>query len=200
MTRILQSSWLTALLGCLLYLGTTFVALNPNKFAVNLAPAEDTVAEGPSWKFKNPEMDQWLAQIKDEKDSLALKEQQLTELQTRLDAERQEISTVTQAVAQLQMNFDQNVVRFQGQQTENVKHQAKLVSAMSPEGAAAVVTEMSDDDAVRLLFTMKVDTASAILDTISKRGKADAKRAAELTERLRQVLPSPTTTASTKTP
>ena len=68
---------------------------------------------------------------------------------------------------------------------------------MSPEGSAAMVREMSDDDVVRILFTMKTDQASLILDTLSKMGKAEARRAATLTIRLHQVLPpAPSTTAS----
>jgi flagellar motility protein MotE (MotC chaperone) len=69
---------------------------------------------------------------------------------------------------------------------------------MSPEGAMAMLNEMSDDDVVRILFTMKPDQASLILDTLSKSGPDQAKRAAQLTERLHQVLPEPApTTAST---
>jgi flagellar motility protein MotE (MotC chaperone) len=55
--------------------------------------------------------------------------------------------------------------------------------------------EMSDDDVVRILFVMKPDEASAILDTLSKSG--EAKRAALLTERLHQVLPEAAPAAST---
>ena len=201
MNRIFQSSWFAALIGALVYLGATASLLTPGKFA-GLGPAEETARsadDDPSWKFKNPEIDQWLAQMKDEKEALAQREQQLTDWQNRLAAERQEISTVTQTVAQLQSDFDRDVVRLQSQQMENVRRQAKLIAAMSPEGAAALLKQMPDDDVVRLLFTMKADVASAILDMMSKESEAAAKRAADLTLRLRQVLPPATnliTTAS----
>jgi flagellar motility protein MotE (MotC chaperone) len=56
---------------------------------------------------------------------------------------------------------------------------------------------MPDDDAVRILFSMKNDVASLILDTWSKGGAAQAKRAADLTEKLRLITsagtPAPTT-------
>ena len=201
MIRILQSSWLTALLGCLLYLGTTLALVRPGKFAAaHLVPSDRSAADDPSWKFKNPDIDQWVAQMKDEKEAIALKEQQLNEWQTRLDAERQEISTVTQTVARLQSDFDKNVVRFRAQETDNVKHQAKLIAAMSPASAAAMFNEMADDDVVRILFIMKTDEASAILDTMSKPGKAEARRVAVLTARLHQVLPLATNAVSTATP
>jgi flagellar motility protein MotE (MotC chaperone) len=59
-----------------------------------------------------------------------------------------------------------------------------------------MLTEMPDDDAVKILFTMKTDEASLILDALSKTGQPQAKRAAQLTERLHQVLPPPPVTAS----
>ena len=201
MIRILQSSWLTALLGCLLYLGTTLALIRPEKFAAaRLIPAELSADDDPSWKFKNPEIDQWVAQMKDEKEALATREQQLKEWQTRLEAERQEISTVTQTVANLQADFDKNVIRFRAQESDNIKHQAKLMAAMSPAGAAALFTEMKDDAVVRILFTMKTDEASSILETMSKLGKAEAQRAGALTAQLQQVLPISTNAAPATTP
>jgi flagellar motility protein MotE (MotC chaperone) len=199
MTRILQSSWFVALIGGVAYLATTVLVLQPAKFA-SLRPAAPTnrsADDDPSWRFRNPEFNQWVAQIKEEKDALALREQRLTDLQNRLNAERQEIMSVTQTVAQLQSKFDRDVIRFNTQETENVKRQAKLIAAMSPAGAAAMVAEMLDDDVVRILFTMKVDEASAILDTLSKRSKEDARRAALLTVELHRVLPVNTNTTAT---
>jgi len=201
MMRIFQSSWLTVFLGCLLYLGTTAGLLRPKRFAgMQLVSSEYSTEEDPSWRFKNPEFDQWVAQIKDEREALAVREQQLNEWQTRLDAERQEISTITQTVARLQTDFDRNVIRFRAQEADNVKRQAKLIAAMTPPGATSMLNEMPDDDVVRILYTMKTDEASLILDYLSKAGKAEAKRAADLTARLHQVLPLATNAASAAIP
>lgn len=193
MTRILQSSWFVALIGCLLYLATTVVFLSPAKFTgMVTAEAEEQETDGPSWKFHNPEFDQWVAQVKTEKEALDMREQRLNELETRLNAEMQEVSTVTQAVSQLQANFDKNVIRFQAQEADNIKHQSKLISAMSPEGAVAMMNKMPDDLAVRILYTMKTDDASRILDALSKKDEAGAKHAAMLAEQLHRVLPAET--------
>jgi flagellar motility protein MotE (MotC chaperone) len=197
MIRLFQSSWFVALAGCLLYLGTTVMVLNPSKFPPMERARPDYSADNdPSWKFRNPEFDQWVAQIKSEKDSLDQREQHLDELQTRLNAELQEITTVTQTVSRLQETFDKDVIRFKAQEMDNIKHQAKLLSAMSPEGAVAVLDQMPDDEAIRILFTMKNDVASIVLDTWSKAGKPEAKRAAQLMLKLRQVITPPPTTAA----
>jgi flagellar motility protein MotE (MotC chaperone) len=188
MIRVLQSGWFAALFGCVLYLVMTMFVLSPAKFAgAQFIKPDYSADDDPSWRFRNPDINEWISQIQNEKSRLDLREQQLNELQTRLNTELQEMSVVTQTVSQLQSDFDRNVVRFKSQETDNVKHQAKLIAAMSPEGAVSMFGQMSDEDVVRILFVMKPDQASAILDTLSKSG--EAKRAALLTERLHQVLP-----------
>ena len=201
MTRILQSSWLTALLGCLLYLGTTLALIRPAQFAAAMpAPVELSAEDDPSWKFKNPDIDQWISQMQTEKEALALREQQLKEWQTRLEAEHKEISIVTQMVANIQADFDKNIIRFKAQEADNIKRQVKLLASMSPLGAATLLNEMSDDAVVKILFIMKTDEASAILDTMSKQGKPEARRAAMITAQLQRVLPLSTNAATAANP
>ena len=201
MARILKSPWTVPLLGGFLYLATTFAVLclarfeRPAQLTARLSPND-----GPSWKFRNPEFEQWVQELKQERESVAQRSQQLQDLQKRLESERQEILSVTQMVHQLQMEFDKSVVRIKEQELDNLKHQTKIVAAMSPEGAAAMLNEMPEDESVGVLFMLKPDAASSILDTLSKLGKTEAKRAAELTERIKLVLPptpSSTHTAST---
>ena len=191
MTRVLKSPWTVPLLGGFLYLATTFALLCLAHFErpVQLAAARFSPNDNPSWKFRNPEFEQWVAELKQERESVAQRAQQLQELEKRLDAERQEILSVTQMFHQLQMEFDRGVVRIKDQELDNLKHQTKIVGAMSPEGAAALLNEMPEDQSVGVLFMLKPDAASSILDTLSKMGKTEAKRAAELTERIKLVLP-----------
>ena len=192
MMRLFLSPSFTALTGCVLYLATTVVTFNSTKFTVtrpSVTEVKRSADTDPSWSFRNPELDQWISEIKQEKQALDLREQQLKELEVRLNAERQEIYSVTQSVHQLQTEFDKNVVRLKEQDMENLKRQAKLLAAMSPESAASTLNEMTDDAAVQILFVMKPDEASLMLDTLSKLGKEQAKRTAAIIERLRRALP-----------
>ena len=176
MMRWLQSSWATALFGCVIYLAVTAALMGPGKFqglrAVLEQAKTSALPEGPSWKYRNPEFDHWLEELTRQREALALREQQLQELQTRLQAD-----------------FDRNVVRIKDQEVDNLKRQAKVLSGMSPDGAAVVLREMADDEAVRILVTMKADEASVILEAFSKTGKAEARRAAAFTEKMRRALP-----------
>jgi flagellar motility protein MotE (MotC chaperone) len=203
MTRWLTSGWVAALAGCLLYLATTALLIRPVQFEgarLALAAAKLTPDDDPSWKFKNPEFEQSVAELKLEKNDLDTRAQQLQELQARLAAQQQEFSTATQSVYQLQAEFDRNVIRIKAQEVQNLSKQAKIISGMSPEGAANLINEMADEDVVRLLSTMKTDEASLILDSMSKLGKVQARRAADLTEQLRLVLPPDTAGAAKSSP
>lgn len=191
MNRILSSPLTSVLAGGVMFFLTMFLTLHLQHFnPVKKAAAAPLAADdNPSWRFRNPEFEQWVSQIKDERAALAQREEQLKEWELRLTAENREISTVTQTVTKLQNDFDRRVLQFKDQQAVNAKKQIKVISGMSPEGAAAMLNEVSDDESAKLLFLMKPDVSGPILDAMSKLGSSQAKRAATLTQRLKDVLP-----------
>jgi len=195
MTRILQSPATVMVVACLLFFLTMFLLLKSMSLGQITPLAKEPLAAGddPSWKFHNPDIDQWLSQIKDERDSLAVREQQLKDWEARLNAESREISAVTQAVCRTQSEIDKRMLMFSEQQKANVKKQIKVIADMSPDGAASMINEMSDDEAARLLYTLKPDQAGAILDSLSKQGSVPAKRAAALTDRMKDIVPESAT-------
>jgi len=195
MTRTLQSPVTVGVAACLLFFLTTFALLRvlPLGTVPAGAKAVQMAEDDPSWKFHNPDIDQWVAQIKSEREALAVREQQLKDWETRLAAESREIAAVTEAVTHTQEEFDRRVLLFTDQQKDNVKKQLKVVGDMTPDGAAAMLNEMPDDETARLLYAMKADVAGAILDAMSKAGGVAAKRAAALTGRVKDIMPVATT-------
>jgi len=191
MNRFLQSPVAVVLIGGALFFITLLATLHATHFgAVEPGAKKFLMAtDDPSWKFRNPEIDQWVAQLKEERDALAVREQQLKEWEARLVSENREISSVTQAVSQAQAEFDKRVLLFKDQEKDNAKKQVKVISDMTPEGASAMLGQMSDDEATQLLFVMKPDVSGAILDSMSKLSPMQARRAAALSARLKDVLP-----------
>jgi flagellar motility protein MotE (MotC chaperone) len=193
MKRIVQSSWMVSLTGCIVYLATTAVVLSSAKFeGVGEEVIQFSVGDDPSWKFRNPEIDQWVLELKAEKAALEERKLQLNEWETRLKAERQELSGVTQMVAQLQADFDKSLIRVREQEFKNVKRQAKTLAEMSPDAAASLLDQLPDEDAVRVLASMKDEQVSLLIETLSKMGKAQSKHAAVITERMRHYMPDGT--------
>lgn len=190
MTRVIQSPITILVVSCLMFFATLFLLLRSLPLGqATLAVREPLPAEDePSWKFHNPDIDQWVSQIRDEREALALREQQLKEWEARLVAENREIASITQAVARVQMEFDKRALTFSEQQKDNLKKQLKVISDMTPDGAVALFNEMPDEEVTRLLYSLKPDISGAILDAMSKPGGASAKRAAALAERLKDIL------------
>ena len=189
--KLLQSKWMCVVVGLLLYASVTIAVwqspqlkLPARKHASGKAGARTK----PSWEFQNPEVDQLIAELQQQKTSLAEKEHQLNDLATRLQAEREEIGIVTQQVGRIQTEFDRNVVRVREEETANLKRLAKIYAAMTPEGAVSILKEMKDDDIVKILAYMKDVETAPILELLAKPGVADAKRTAQISERLKAIV------------
>ncbi|KAF0171822.1 MAG: flaA [Limisphaerales bacterium] len=188
--KALQSNWIVlGLLGMLTYLGTTFALMRDLDVQPHAAEEPDAAhvvnTTGPSWEFNNPELDQLIADLRREREHLTEREKQLDELAARLQAEKAEITRATNAVGQLQRDFDQNVTRLKEEEQANLKKLAKLYTTMSADGAALVMKELPDDTLVKLFAIMKEAEIAPLLELLSKPNAADAKRVAVLTDRYR---------------
>jgi flagellar motility protein MotE (MotC chaperone) len=189
MIQVLQSAWFAVLAATVAYLTTTVAVLTPGKLVDSIAartPVYRSANGGIAWEFFNPEIDQLLGELKEQKEALLTREQQLHELAARLQAERVEINQVTQSVHQLQQELDKVILRIRDEEVGNLKKLGKMYSAMSPEGAAAIIRQMDDDQAVKILLYIKETEAAAILESLGGPGEANAKRAVALSERLKR--------------
>jgi len=198
MLHLLQTKWTALGIGVVAYTLTTWLCLQPQKQFQRAAnalrsagAAADSEAPGPSWTFQNPELSQMVAEFKDEREALNTRARQLDELEARLDAERLEISTVTQTVYRLRAEFDGLVTRVTEEEAANLKKLARVYATMSPEGAARILKEMEDEQLVKILAVMKEAESAPILESMGQGGKEDAHRAALISDRLRLTLAPP---------
>jgi flagellar motility protein MotE (MotC chaperone) len=194
--RFLRSPITAMLLGGLSFLLTTF-ALVQKPLAERGKPMPQTSEEKVAdfWERHDPEVDLLLEQLKAEKEFLTKRTAELRDLEARLAAERAEINQVTQRVAQLQLEFDQNIVRVKEEETPNLKKLAKLYTTMSPEGASIIFRELEDEVIVKVMRFMSEDQSAPLFDAMAREGEAQAKRAASIAEALRKA-----TTEKKKTP
>ena len=190
MIRLLQSKMMAALIGALIYLGVTIALWRTPKIQLPGAGATGggAAALAPSWEFRNPEVDQLIADLQHQKQVLGDRERRLNELDARLKAEREEIVVITQNVGRMQADFDRNVVRVREEETANLKRLAKIYTTMTPEGAVSILKEMKDDDIVKIFAYMKDAEMAPILELMAHGSPADAKRAAQISERLKVVV------------
>jgi len=191
MMSLLKAPITAMMMGGLTFLLTMFLLL--------IKPLQTTVAaQRPSeeeegtpesfWKVHNPEIDVLLNEVRREKEVMAKREAQLRELETRLQAERAEINTVTQRVAQLQADFDQNIIRVKEEELPTLKKLGKLYTSMSPDSVLAIFKEMDDPALIKIFKTMKESETAPWLDAMAKKSDADAKRAAFISEALTRTI------------
>ncbi|MGO8697652.1 MAG: MotE family protein [Limisphaerales bacterium] len=197
MIKLVENSWITAPVGAIVYLACTVLFWETPKLPAK--PDMPVMHEaGPSWDFNNPEADQLIAELRIEKKSVETREQQLNELAARLESERAELNQVTQSVHQLQTEFDSSVLRIKDQEIANLKKLAKVYGDMSPETAATVMAEMDNEAIVKILLYLKDDQTAAVLEALAKKGQAQARRTAEISETVRLSLHNTSPTDTTK--
>jgi flagellar motility protein MotE (MotC chaperone) len=198
MLQILQSRWTAAGVGGVLYLVTTVAAWPPvrNAWRHRHDAAKDAEsATVPSWNFKNAEVEQLVADLREQSDRLADRQRELDEFASRLEAERQEVLNVTQTVSRMQQEFDRNVSRIGTEEVANLKKLAKLYSTMTPDAASAILKELPDEQIVKIMSFMKDPDKAAILESFSKVDAKASRHVAQLSERMRLALPAPSSAA-----
>jgi flagellar motility protein MotE (MotC chaperone) len=190
MKKLLQSNWLAMFLGMVLYLGTTVLMWQkPKPVEQEEDPKhEETPISSASWNFHNPEVEMLVSELKKEKETLDLRQTQLNELAARLQSEQQEMLLVTQKVAQMQKEFDTSIVRVKEEETANIKRLAKMYATMSPDGAATIFKQMEETSMVKIMAVMKDTETAPILELMAKGSEDDAKRVANISERLRLLV------------
>lgn len=187
---------MSALAGTLAFLGTMAAVLTRQTFRVPQAvkapaepdhPVEVAVTTGPSWEFHNPEINKLIEELHTNRLALAKRESQLNELSKRIQSDLQDLSQITQRVAQLQKEFDKNVVKVTADESVNLKRLAKVYAKMTPAGAAHIFKEMDDEQVTKQLYCMKENEAGLILEAFAREQPPAvmSKRAAAIANRMR---------------
>jgi flagellar motility protein MotE (MotC chaperone) len=149
----------------------------PSRYAAN--------TEGASWAFFNPEMEQLMTELRSERDALAAKEKQLNELSSRLRTERAELDDALKAIKKLQQQVDRDIYRIKEDEAANLKKLSKMYASMEPAGAAKILRELDDIIVVKILGLMKEAETGLILESMSRLGETETRRAASISENLR---------------
>ncbi|MCX6978206.1 MAG: hypothetical protein NTX04_09795, partial [Verrucomicrobia bacterium] len=158
--KLLQSGWALALIATLLSLGTTTVLVIPelSKLAPPAVQVEEKLAlPAKLWSFKTDAMDELIKDLTTERAKLAEDEKRAVAMQSRAAAERSELDKKKAEIQAIRDEIDQRVVEIQEHEVKNLKTLAQTYSAMNASAAVAILRELDEDTAVKILSTMKVD-------------------------------------------
>jgi len=193
---MLKSTWFLALLGIVLGIGTTVGVILLNKDAL-LGRSARPVQHSPGpanapreWVFWTDEITHLAGNLKEERQSLEDRAQELDQFEKRLVAEKEELGKVRVELEGMRREVTDKIPKIEASEKQNIKSLAKTYSAMKPQDAVTVMREMDDSSIVKILASMKADVVGSIFEEMAKAKDADGTlsvRAARLSEQLRLV-------------
>lgn len=177
-------SGLVAGIGWVWRAGETIVAHLPVASAAPAVPKDRVEA----WDFWTAEIENLSNDLKEERERLRTLSTQLDQRASRIAAERKELDQARVEIETTRKEVSGLIVEIAESEAKNLKTLAATYANLTPRAAVAVIRELDDTTAVKILFLMKPDVVSPIFEEMSRTPDADgtlAKRAATLSERLR---------------
>lgn len=193
MTKIVQNPAVIALLGLVFGLAAGIgwfwragEMLVSHVAAVRAASVKQVKAQG--WDFWTVEIDNLASELKDEKERLRKYAEQLDLRSTRLAAEQQELAKIRAEIDRMRKEISDRVIEINADEMKNLKSLSATYANLTPRAAVAIIRELDDVTAVKILSLMKADTVSPIFEEMSRTASIDgtlARRVAILSEKLR---------------
>jgi flagellar motility protein MotE (MotC chaperone) len=193
MTKIAQNPAFVATLGLVFGLATGLAwfwragdLLVAQARAVRVSSVKQQKTQG--WDFWTIEIDNLAAELKGEKERLRKQTEQLDLRAARLNAEQQELEKIRTELERMRKEISLRVIEINADEMKNLKTLATTYANLSPRAAVAIIKELDDNTAVKILSLMKPDTVSPIFEEMSRTAAVDgtlARRVAQLSEKLR---------------
>lgn len=141
------------------------------------------------WDFWTIEIENLSNELKEERARLAKQAELLDQREARIAAEQKELATMRGEIEGLRQEIAEKVIAIREDEAKNLRSLAQTYTNLSPRAAVAIVRELDDLTAVKILFLMKPDVVGPIFEEMSKTTGSDgtplARRAAVLSEKLR---------------
>jgi len=155
---------------------------------VQQAAAKEPVRPEKPWDFWTLEIENLASELKDMKATLAVREQAVAAREERLAADLRELEKTRTQIETLRTTVVAEMVQFEAEEAKNLKTLAKTYGELTPKAAVGIMRQMDETIVVKILHLMKSDAVSPILEEMGSSADPElAKRAAQLTDRLRLV-------------
>ena len=141
------------------------------------------------WDFWTIEIENLSNELKEERARMHKQADLLEQREARLAAERKELLTMRDEIDGLRKEIAEKVISIRDDEAKNLRALSQTYANLTPRAAVAIIREMDDVTAVKILFLMKPDVVGPIFEEMSKTSGADgvmlSRRAALLSEKLR---------------
>jgi flagellar motility protein MotE (MotC chaperone) len=171
------------------------LAVKPGPSAEEVAAQEAAAAAAAApppviWSFKTAAVDELIAELKNERQSLMEEQKDLAALSSQVTAERQEVERVKAEVAKMRQELDARVVEVAENERDNLKKLVQTYMVMPAPSAVLILRELDEDTVVKILSNMKADRVALILGEMARvvdksSDEPPSRRAARISDKLR---------------
>jgi flagellar motility protein MotE (MotC chaperone) len=170
--------------------GLSWRALNTlvSKVQVAAPASASTELKARGWDFWTIEIENLSNELNTERARLKKEAEALGQREARLSAEEKEFEKLRAELEAMRKQIETRVVEIAADEAKNIRTLAQTYTNLTPRGAVAILREMDDTTAVKILSLMKADVVGPIFEEMSKPNGTDtslARRAAQLSEKLR---------------
>lgn len=146
------------------------------------------------WDFWTIEIDNLSSELKEERARLRQQAELLDRRAARVAAEAGELAKVRAEIERMRQDIAEQVAVVSADELKNVRTLAQTYATLTPRAAVAILAELDDTSAVKVLALMKAETVGPIFEEMARTSGPDgplARRAGVLSERLRLVRIAP---------
>ncbi|MBC7369910.1 MAG: hypothetical protein H7343_24360 [Undibacterium sp.] len=142
------------------------------------------------WDFWTIEIENLSTELKGERDRLRQQHDALDRRAAQLANEAKELAKVRTEIEQVRTGISDRIVEISADEVKNLRALAQAYTNLTPRAVVAVVRELDDNTAIKILSLMKADIVGPIFEEMSRTSGADgllSKRVAVLSEKMRHV-------------
>lgn len=190
----LTSPLVTAVLGLLLSvavgLGVSWRTLERvvQQAITQRAQKHQTEFQKRGWDFWTIEIENLSSELKDDRETMRKRKEELDQREARVIAAEKELAKMRADVDALRKQIADRVIEISADEALNLRKLSQTYANLSPRAVVAIIREMDDTTAVKILGLMKPDVVGPIFEEMTKMGGTDAplaRRAALLSEKIR---------------
>lgn len=192
----LTSPVFTAIVGLLLSLaiglGLTWRTMNAlvDQAIIQRARKHPNELKKKGWDFWTIEIENLSSELKEDRARLKQRSAELDQREARIRASEKELAKARADVDAMEKEISDRIIEMSADEAVNLRKLAQTYANLSPTAVVAIIREMDDNTAVKILVLMKPDVVGPIFEEMTKTAGKDgllARRAAVLSEKLRLV-------------
>lgn len=159
------------------------------------AHQEPTEQKKKGWDFWTIEIENLSSELKEDRARVKKRLEELDQREARIAATEKELAKARADVAALRKDISDRIVEMSADEAVNLRKLSQTYANLTPRAVVAIIREMDDGTAVKILALMKPEVVGPIFEEMSKTAGTDgplARRAAVLSEKMRMLKASKT--------